>query len=522
MQSLGTPATCATLYDYRRISGGSALTDSPDAANCPNASYNNMITYTEDNFRVLEMRTIIDLSSTPNTAPLNIPTLYFWVRRYVANGDTINVQIATENTTDTAAQQYNDMAYWNPWTTVRTVTEIRRDTWQRDAISLAAYATAGQRIRVRFVLESNNATTLADGWYIDGVRATYQRTQIALPFTTVQSKITSNWVYEGNWGVSNDVFWFESSQSSTSALGGGVWNMDVRDIVPNANTPGSTDFFTEPIAYTDPVAVDINLFMGSSGLPFPAAPATFLDDYSIRWTKTGVSLTPGSYTFSIIGTDGYRLYTNTDTGISGGLSNCVSLGVTTQKCIIERWVSQETVLYARTIQVTATTSRNLFLDYFAGTGDANIALSVTRDQFSFTDSPNALETTTRTSSLGYGDSSMMINGFVDTNVTAGADVYNLRYRRVYAIGTGTEMYVETSTDGGFTWTIQSGQTLNTPAIFLPFEYLSVPPATSPDGWDAQTVALPDNDNVMIRFRLNTDPPTDLRDGVYIADISIAP
>lgn len=515
VQTLTSPSTCATLYDYRKTSTGSVLTDSPDTV-CPDANLGNIARYGADNRRIVELRNVVDLSGTPTVSTTVVPTLSFWTRRAIGADDTLTVQIAVENTADNT-QRYDKLAGWNAWVSVWNNGEQRRDTWQRELVDLSSYATADNRIRIRFVLQSNSATTtVADGWYIDGIRVDYTRAQTALPFDRDDSSVTNPWLFEGNWGAANDVFWYEDLASASEALGGGLWNISVHDETDGADLNTYT-FFQQPAAYTS-TTPDINLFMGSAGLPFTGAPATFLDDYSIRWTRT-INLNPGSYTFSIMGDDGYRLYMPAATAANTDVTAvCGSPGVATQVCIINRWQAQSTTLYARTVTVgTAIVNGTLTLDYFEDGGDANIAMSVIKDQYSFTDSPNALTTTTRTSSLRYGDSSMLLRGFVNTSGGG-----TLNYRRIYALGANMRFFVEQSTDGGFTWVLIASESLTGAAQVLPFEYDGNNPSVTASQWQPRTVPLTSDANLMIRFRINTTTTTigNLKDGVYLADISI--
>jgi hypothetical protein len=166
----------------------------------------------------------------------------------------------------------------------------------------------------------------------------------------------------------------------------------------------------------------------------------------------------------------------------------------------------------------AITGRTLTLDYFERTGSANIAMSVIQDQYSFTDSPNNLSTTTRTNSLAYGDSSILWRGYFDTS----AGGFDLSYRRLYALSANTRFFVEQSTDGGFNWTPIASENLTGPAQLLSFEYNSVDAGATADTWQQRTVPLSADANLMIRFRLNTETSASQLDGVYIADVSISP
>jgi hypothetical protein len=498
------------------------LTDTP-ATGCPTVFLGGALDYSNQTLSILEMRAVIDLTSTPGT---ETPVLYFWSRREVGSSDEIRVEVAQENTSDTAAQAYNNMGGWNAWQSASWSRSTSRvDTWLREQVNLTPWR--GQKIRIRFVLDAANGSGIADGWHIDNVRVSYVRNQIAIPFTSVTSALPSSWVREGNWGAARDVFWL------TGITGGftdsSTWTMDVYNYTFN-----NAVSFGSPLI-SIPGITDIDFFI-DTGAPYTGGPT---NNFLVHFTRQNMQLTPGTYTFSVIGEEGYILYFNNNSGTN--VSNlCTRADITTQYCIIERWITHgDATLSARTINVTSTTPANttLSLDWFEDGSDADLAMSVTRDQFSFTDSPNSGTISTPgsnyvlTESVRYGESSLMLNGYFNTSAVSGTQY--LKYRRLFSLTNGSNFSVEYSTDGGFSWSawwpINWGDTENISgwAITTIFDMYGQDVNEDPNDWDEQgdsnELNLPEGSNIMIRFRLSTTGTGDnsTLDGMYLTDISVS-
>ncbi|MDX2160080.1 MAG: hypothetical protein SF162_02025 [bacterium] len=509
------PTGCTTpnqLYDYRGIAGGSMLADSRVTGCLPDPSGDlaNAGKYRPNNLRIVEMQTIIDLTSTPVGS---VPTLYFWTRRLLNASDFFRVQVAVENTSDTGPQAYNNLLGWDAWTNMSMLNgvtgydDLQRDTWQREAVNLTPHI--GKRIRIRFLLQSNNDSNRTDGVYIDGVRVTYNATAFTLPLTAAQTALSSNWVAEGRWGAAQD---FIYTGAATSALPAGVWMEDIY---------AGTDLSGSPLTPRQ-LLPEISRFMGG-GAPYSGGPT---ETFSIRYQRStngldsgrDITLSPGTYTFSVIGDDGYRLYTNSNTGIAG-LSSCSS--ISGQFCIIEAWGTQAPTLRTRTLTVTSSSPRRLTLDYFENTGGAVIAMSVSQNEFSFTDSPNNYGTVYPISavmSLDYGDSSLILNGYINTTAAPGTQV--LSYRRLYWLENNQRFHTEVSSDGGFTWT-----NLNTVSGYiemLPVSGNDSNAETTSDTWQLVSYNLPEAARVVIRFRMETFAAgtNNIQDGVYITDVRV--
>lgn len=523
-QEYEAPANCPLFFRYNETNNGKSLHDSPNSG-CPNeGTLSGAENYQNRTVSIAEMRTIIDLTSTPSG---ETPILYFWTRRQIANNHHIRVEIARENTSDSNPQAYNDMGGWHAWeATTWTRTNERLDTWIREQIDLSAFR--GQRIRIRFVLDAQAAGGTADGWYIDGVRVSYQRTQIAIPFTPENGNSMSptRWVREGFWGISRDIPLMTGLPENMFTTPTS-WRMDA------INYTGGTPNYSSP-AHTVPNIPQISMFMGN-GAAYSGGPT---DNFALRFRLENnanpgtyqVTLTPGTYTLSTISDDGVVVHFSTGSGTNVS-SACTRGGLAGRVCLIERWVGQSATLLTRTFTVSSAVPREITAEYYEGGGDAYFSLSLVRDSIQYTDSPNPPSTGQAypdyvANSLYYGNSSLMLNGYFNTNAVSGTQT--LSYRRVYNVQYNTHFFTEYSTDGGFTWVNGAWNSHNLwggADVRMPF-IIGAGGLVDPATWDHRTgLNLPEASSVMIRFRLSTitfgyDEYNFLRDGMYIADIRV--
>jgi hypothetical protein len=86
----------------------------------------------------------------------------------------------------------------------------------------------------------------------------------------------------------------------------------------------------------------------------------------------------------------------------------------------------------------------------------------------------------------------------------------LRFSWIAQQTTNTRLFVDFSTDGGFTWSTDTSSpaSWNTANTRFPADF----------DWQQEVVTLPQAATLMIRFRYNTAGSTS--DGVYITDISV--
>lgn len=515
--------------------------------------------FNTENF--LELRPIIDLRGTD--AVVDRPMLTFWARYNIGDDDRLRVQIATEQVGD-LTQSHDDMAGWSRWepnrmqatayqfatapiaywhrinSTLTNGSYERRDTWQFYQVDLSAFAAtasvAGKRIRVRFMLDSDYDLALSpprgDGWYIDNVNVRYGHPNLQ-PVTgwsewNDNGSIPDNWIREGDWGVSQQ---YTVLGSGTEALGVGQWRGMIFDC-ETLNNPGA------PLASAYP---DSDCTGGSGNTPYeyimsnltnptgspPYAAGiygpynqnsiTYLDNFdspdgsvnvgsefddtfAMRFTRT-VNLTPGQYRFETYSDDGVRLRVSSATGITGLLSG---------NYIINNWTNHSNTRNEGIIQVTANISVTLTLEYYERSGNAVLQFGASKDDYAYTDSPNTENAVAPggydvVNSIQYGDSSLMLNGYF--NLSSPAPTHELTYNLIWTMLAGQNFYLDTSTDGGFTWSNVVNETISgSSSDMQPF--------------NTRTVSLPQSANVMFRFRMNTTAGSATGDGVWIDDIKV--
>lgn len=551
-------------------SGAVAMHDSPPAGT----------SYVHDTYSVLEMNQIIDLRGTLRT---DNPTLYFWNRYRLGNGDEISVEVAAQDqnemvrTPPTRNRQgfqylYNwgsDFSYNNSSSSWEEIwySVGRVDTWVREQINLSPYAddpttpsvNEGKRLRIRFVLNALEDSSVSDGWFIDDLRIEFRNPRVyTVPFID-QAKNTQNWITEGSWGLAPD-FW-RGSGGGTADLGPGTWDVFWFDCIDWTRQPTATfqssflnqawcsennvnTFFsaiarttaatqayltarpqwTQPAQYIRDTAAEINFDFGSTDRPFGAPTnstgSSWDDSYMARMMRS-ITVTGGEYTFISTSDDGVRVRYD---GPSSGWA-------------INNWTYHSRSIDLGTVTLSPGTYQ-ITLEWFEGGGDAVVALQVGTNNFSFSDSPKAGASSSfpRVTSTAYGNSSLMLNGVINLNVPTGLSpslwVPRLNYYTLYWLDNNNQAAVEVSDDGGFNW-IQDNLWNNCPGFVWPdgpwcdpniwgyaFWLPIVVSGETPQNWqlrshDLRTYA---NRNLGIRFRLYTE--SSVRDGWWITDITI--
>jgi hypothetical protein len=529
-----------SAYNY---SGALAFTDSPRDAS-------GAVSYGRREEHFLEFRPVVDLRGTDRNL---IPMLTFWARYNINTDDRVRVQIATENTSS-LTQGHDKLSGWNAWqparsnstafqpaywnrqdnTTVNSSAE-RRDTWQFYQVNLSPFAatasTAGTRIRIRFMLDSDDTDTRADGAYIDDVTLRFGHPQISLAAPFSDTGVTlANWIPEGSWGVTNQ--FTNTPTGSSEALGPGQWRGFIFDCEPLASTVGftagdcgNTNVYNAMLAnipnppgagpyaagvvgpYNTP---DINYYLYGGRMPTASGGLTpgsgFDDTYLARFVRT-VTLQPGVYTFQTESDDGVRLRIN-----NPGAFRTSTGAAWTNSFLIENWTDHPPTIDTVTVQVPAVATVTFTFEYYEKTGDSILALGVRADDYSFTDSPNTptgVGGFTQVNSIRYGNSSLMLNGYFNLS---SAPNRQLQYYRVWDLANNQVFRLDVSTDGGFNWSNQSSEEVWG-------AWTRMPPSNP---WERRTLTLPSAANVMIRFRMDTTNGATTDDGVYIDDITVSP
>jgi Flp pilus assembly pilin Flp len=491
-------------------------------------SLNSSTSYANDSFVVAEMATVIDLRGV--TAAQN-PTLYFWQRYRTSGSDNFRVQVSAENTSSTT-QQLGRVAGWGAWTNLADTPynemgqNINRQNWQRQQMLLNAYV--GQRIRIRWVVDASNSSNNADGWYVDNVSLGYngsgagRTTPIPMPFFD-DAQNMANWIAEGQWGLGGD---YVRGATASAELGSDVWRayyMSCRDrrIAADGSNCSSEQtilnvmdrIIPRPTAasvikpnYTTLVpavpwedTADINYYWPEAPMNNTLSGNTpnysYEDQWSARFMRE-VQLVPGTYTFRIVLDDGVRIHINDRAGTT--LTN-------TSNLIYDNWFGGEgpTNLYTAQLTVTQAINRIFTVDYLETGGPGTLIVTIERDRYAFTDSPNTQAANgnfTIVNGRRPARTSLITNGYFNTSAVVAPTL------QFYWMATqnDTALRVQTSTDGGFTWTQQWETTWQ---AILPY-----------NDWQQAQVALPVSASVMIRFLWATNSAS--TDGAYITDISV--
>ena len=495
--------------------GTQALSDSPG------------VNYQKNWIAMAELRPVIDLTSTTGG---DWPSLDFMTRYDIANGDSLRVEIAEENTGDASAhdiQEYNDMLGWDAWQSATIYPSVaavggRVDTLARWRVDLRPYV--GGRIRIRVVLQDNGDNSLANGITIDNVSLRYidSSDMITLPLLPQNGDLTY-WLQEGNWGTTQQYF-----ATTSTELGSNQWYGLVYDCeklgggaaCANSVTP-YTDILTARPADdainptgTLPTGIEIptgfpssELNIWSAGSIAPTA-GDFTDTYAGRWQRDVVLSASTTYRVYTISNEGFRLSINDTTGITGVIAST--------NYIINNWFPHSNQLDVKTITVAdaatiggPTITRRLTADFFEWSGDAVISVSISSGRNSYSDSPNTARPPDYDTVLStkWGNSALVLNRYFST---AGGN-RTLTYKLLWDLSINNVFTVQASYDGGFTW--NDLDTISGPQAHLP-----------EDGdWVQRSEALEGgHSHVTIRFLLNTLGQEDENnsDGVWISDIAI--
>jgi Flp pilus assembly pilin Flp len=506
--------------------GNLALSDSPGG------------NYQKSSLVMAEIGPVIDLTSTGST----LPSLDFFTRYFVADQDSIRVEIALENTGDIsahAAQVYNDIFGWNAWTPATlypmnstAVSGVRTDTLVRWRVNLSSYV--GRRIRVRFVLDTNGDDTAADGITIDNVALRYVSSadMIAVPWTVPNGSLTE-WIQEGDWGTTQQFF----TAGSPTDLGTGpeyAWHGLVYDCETmaqgacNLTTTYDLMFAADTTSVFDTTAAlspgverpspnpvnELNFWLGAGAVPGTSALFADGDTYAGRWQRRVDLAADTTYRIYAISNEGFRLSINDKSGITGGVATS---GTPPTHYILNNWVPHSNSLDIQTLQVGAVAANNRILtaDFFELTGEAVISISISSGRTSYSDSPNEPRPPNFDTILStkWGNSALTLNRYFNL-----AGSRTLSYKLLWSLSVNNTFYVETSSDGGFTWNIVAANTI--PASNPPYDSLVNRPPN--DNWVPFTVALPAGSYTTFRFRLDTTARADLNsdDGVWISDIAV--
>lgn len=544
-----------------------ALTESP----------RNLGSEVEFNYEVehfLEMRPVIDLRGTD---PADRPMLTFWARYDIGDDDRLRVQIASENAAD-LTQSHDKMAGWTRWepnrlgytrpymfnsapiaywqrvsdTSINQGSAEQRDAWQLYQVDLSSFV--GNRIRIRFMLDSDHNTTLSpprgDGLYLDDISVRFGFTELisgAWSQFEDAGGSPNNWIFEGAWGFTDQ---YSNTPITGDGFGSSPWVgyiFDCETMITNNPALGIASWQCQDTAQgaTAYTAVANNISSpagfenGSSGIMGPYTrtnldfvrtwspdqlfglsdaglqhSVAFADTVFARFTRT-VILAPGSYSITTRSDDGVRLSTSVTTGILVGGTPLVG------SYLINNFSDHLETEDVINFQVTQPLTTVLTLEYYNKYGNGRLTVGTDANDFSYTDTPNTANPGApggydTVNSIGRGDASMMTNGYFNLST---APNRRLAYDRIWNLANNQSFHIDISTDGGFTWTraddnsayndIDGGESLWG-------SWSNIPPSP----WQRRYVLLPQAANVMFRFRMDTRSTSSPFDGIYIDNITV--
>ena len=494
--------------------GSLAIADSPG------------FTHDEDWLAMAEMAPVFNLNSS---LAGRYPSLDFYLRYDLDDLDSLRVQVAQEQVGDSGPQVYNDMLGWGPWTDAplsfaggATSVYGRVETLILGRVNLSPYIN--RRIRIRFVVQTVDDGTPSNGVTLDNVAVRYHPGSDFLNIASFDWTNISDWTFEGIWGSTTQFF----TAGDTGTALGGTWNgifYDCETLYPTSNceiqpqyTTLMTDHNEDPAVVcptgglgmvcqpSSQLTADLNLWIADGEfVPYNdgAFGTEYWDTFGARWERDVTLNQNTTYTVYSISNDGMRLSIDSTAGFI----------TPTSTLILNSWFPHANQLDVATIQTGAGTfNRTLTLEYFDMLGSGTMSLSITTSRFSYSDSPNQ-----DTGGGGFndilatrwGNSSLMFNKLLNTGGGS-----TLRYSMMWDLVTNNTIYVEASTDGGFTWS-----NIDTLPGGLPRD--NHPPNGT---WVERTAALPGGSAVTFRFRLDTTANGDNtnRDGMWVSDISVGP
>lgn len=479
-QQIAAPYTPAVSYN--------PITDLWTATPVRVAAQDSDIPFTltpDDTFNVLELSTIIDLRATD---VVDEPILYFWNRYHTGRSDRISVEISYELDPSIVTNRmntwcgnnrpncYEHVYGWSEWQEVWSVTQFNRTwTWQREQISLgqfaasglAASSTPGKRIKVRFVYDALDNADNRDGWYIDDLAIEYANRRI---LATIDggaffdgARNLNNWVTEGEWGLSPELF--RGAGGGPASLGiwrETWWNCDNCRNLAGGDYARGVDVFLDsdgtalPYPPTSRNVFEIGYPMGSGSPSDISGTFNERDTFTGRWVLdtpvigAGGGVTQGDYTFITVSDDGVRMkYEEIDA--AGNLISPLPPGTPdlVEWNVIYNWTYHGNVADMGTVTMVTGHRYRITLEYFESGGGATIILSTGGSSFSFTDSPKqgAGPAFLDRPSVPYSNSSLISDGLIDLTGTDNPILQFYSYHEV----DGTAR-VEVSVDGGFTWT----------------------------------------------------------------------
>ncbi len=372
--------------------------------------------------------------------------------------------------------------------------------WTRHIVDLSPFAGdasgPGQRIRVRFVydsLDNTNYWNARDGWYIDHVTFESRRDSVIRRISDQQffdpARNMSNWTGEGLWGLSPEIFrgtgggpavlgsWDEyvfdcndcdrliGSGNNNDKFKGGASllldNVNPATGIASASGNGRT-VDEEAIGWTGSprTVLDISYDFGTGDMQ----PGRYdiSNEIAARWLLETPEIGPFSgvqandYTFITVSDNGVRMkyeevdaagnIIDTEPTVPGNQTS-INSDDSKEWNIIYNWTDHARTVDMGVARLDEGKYYRFTLDWYEKDKSGVIILTTGGTSFSFTDSPKSGVGEDDIGSIAYSHTALILNGTLDLSDTF---LPELSYYTMYE--TEEKVYVEVSTNGGFSWT----------------------------------------------------------------------
>jgi hypothetical protein len=434
------------------VSGSTAITDSPVGDYLPNSD------------------AYIQMANSVELPVGGFPALSFWKK--VEELDAADYSRVYISTTGGAS-----------WSILQTFSNNYGVNWEHVVVDLSAYQ--GQRIKIRFALESDTDATIYDGILIDDVEISDRDPVVnSFPFADDFESGLGNWLFSGgDWGTTTADSVSGSTAITDSPLGDYVPNsvaqIDLAHSVDLAGTVSPVLSFWKKVEELDTADYGRVYLSINGGITWNVL-QTFANDYGVNWEHIVIDLS--GYQGQLVKIR-FELTSDTDTSIFNGV-------------IIDDVEIREAY--------TGSLGYPFSDDFESGLG--NWMLSGGDWGTTTTDSVSGATSITDSPAGNYAQNSDAYITMRHSIDLTGAINPELRFAyRVFTPDPGDYAYAQISTDEGVSWT----------------SMLTITSATT--NWENATVSLGAyaGQSIKIRFLLTADTDATVNDGVYIDDVVIA-
>ena len=415
-----------------------------------------------ERFHTLELIPTIDLTGAGS------PVLNYWLRYRLGNPHLFRVEYIRTNANGERLTDWEALGS-------TLASNTRNDAWTRFEVDLTPYV--GQYIRIRFHYDATRSWSSSRGVHLDDVSIVDRFEDTLYPinyFENVEVIGFGEWVLEDEW----DLVTVNRQFSSNSLFGPGQW-----DVTYYANVSDwcTNSALLDASSITTTTTVDEIDFNWGGGRPSEAnfTDSNANDDWGVSYRRT------------VFFTD------ETDVTFSGIMDNSLQLIIDGNIEYRRYWTScagEQSFNYTHTFVPGI---YEIELQYYEHAGSARITLDLEADSQVFTDSPSG--------NYDHAEqSSIELEGAIDLAGTTNPVMF---FDQAYYIDGSDELYVDISTDGGFTWNLNVYNA----------------PGTGNLNWSTAQIDLSAyaGQQITPRFRIETlDTWGSLRDGWYIDNIRV--